>query len=301
MPQRSRGGNMEHRPFTSESLNPLDLIDKVKPREFDAAVHVLRTFFKKRGFVEVPVQHRLSILAACEDPHTIATFNYLGQVWPLPQTGQMWLEYELFNDPDAQGFFCVSYSYREESRPKPGRHNMTFPMFEFETRGNIEALIALERDLLAFLGFGARDSFMQVDYRETAARYGVSELNDEHEKRLCEEFGNVVLLTRFPQFTSPFWNMKKNDDVAEKVDCLLFGQETIGSSERSTNPDEMRELFYSISDGKYADVLFSKFGRVRVEKELDEFLAHKFIPRFGGGIGMTRMIRALNLNSAGKL
>ena len=33
------------------------------------------------------------------------------------------------------------------------------------------------------------------------------------------------------------------------------------------------------------------FGKDRVLKELDEFLQHDFIPRFGGGIGVTRMIR----------
>jgi len=43
----------------------------------------------------------------------------------------------------------------------------------------------------------------------------------------------------------------------------------------------------------YAQTLYDKFGKERVEKELDEFLSFDFFPRFGGGIGMTRMIRAL--------
>ncbi len=42
--------------------------------------------------IENMTQSRLSILAACEDPTTISTYNYAGEVWPLPQTGQMWLE-----------------------------------------------------------------------------------------------------------------------------------------------------------------------------------------------------------------
>ena len=29
------------------------------------------------------------------------------------------------------------------------------------------------------------------------------------------------------------------------------------------------------------------------EAELDEFLSHDFIPRYGGGIGITRMISAM--------
>jgi hypothetical protein len=32
-----------------------------------------------------------------------------------------------------------------------------------------------------------------------------------------------------------------------------------------------------------------------VEKELEEFLSHNFFPRFGGGIGMTRLARAYEL------
>ena len=43
----------------------------------------------------------------------------------------------------------------------------------------------------------------------------------------------------------------------------------------------------------YADLLFKLFGKDRVEKELDEFLSFDFFPRFGGGIGVTRMISAL--------
>ena len=57
-------------------------------------------------------------------------------------------------------------------------------------------------------------------------------------------------------------------------------------------------MFHTISDGMYANLLFKLFGKKRVEKELDEFLSFDFFPRFGGGIGVTRMISALDkLNS----
>ena len=69
------------------------------PRDFSVVVGKLRTFFEQKGFLEVHPQNRLSILAACEDPSTIATFEYNDEVWPLPQTGQMWLEYELLTRP----------------------------------------------------------------------------------------------------------------------------------------------------------------------------------------------------------
>ena len=53
-------------------------------------------------------------------------------------------------------------------------------------------------------------------------------------------------------------------------------------------------MFNTISDGMYADLLFKLFGKESVEKELDEFLSFDFFPRFGGGIGITRLISALN-------
>ena len=56
----------------------------------------------------------------------------------------------------------------------------------------------------------------------------------------------------------------------------------------------MREMFHTISDGMYASLLFNKFGKDRVEKELDEFLSYDFFPRFGGGIGITRLMSALD-------
>src|SRR3990167_8505669 len=124
---------------------------------FSAVVNRLRSFCLKKGFHEVSTQDRLSILAACEDPETVATYDYAGQKWPLPQTGQMWLEYELLTKPELPGGFCVSTSYRNEKSPVQGRHKLIFPMFEFELRGTIKDLLKFETELLEHLGFGKRE------------------------------------------------------------------------------------------------------------------------------------------------
>ena len=60
--------------------------------------------------------------------------------------------------------------------------------------------------------------------------------------------------------------------------------------------DEMRRQFYNISDKKYSEKLFSLFTQQRVEKELEEFLEFDFFDRSGGGIGITRLIRAMKLS-----
>ena len=261
---------------------------------YNSLVQKMREFFLSKNFYEVPTQSRLSILAACENPHSIATFNYNGEIWPLPQTGQMWLEHELLKNPHWEGCFCISTSYRQEKNPIPGRHELIFPMFEFESKGGMKELLKLESELLEHLGF---DSPVEVNYDEVCQEYGgVEILEDEHESRMWREKGSVVSLQNFPLRTNPFWNMKHNEDsIFNKVDVILYGQETIGSAERSCDVEEMKHNFYTIENGKYAAKLFELFGKERVESELELFLSYNFFPRFGGGIGLTRMARAWEL------
>ena len=260
----------------------------IKPDLFTNAVASLRSFFLTKGFQEVHTQNRLSILAACEDPETVATYNYNGEVWPLPQTGQMWLEYELLSKPEIPGFFCVSTSYRQEPNPVEGRHDTIFPMFEFEFPGTIKELELMERELVNHLGLGG--TVKAQNYEQWCHDFGVSELTHEEEAQMY----NPSMIKNFPNHTSPFWNMKQNGDgTAAKIDVILGGMETIGSAERSTNKAEMRDTFHTISGGRYATLLYDLFGYDRVEAELKDFLSFDFFPRVGGGIGMTRLINAM--------
>lgn len=268
----------------------------INPREYDFAATRLREFFhNKKGFVEAHVQSGLDILAACEDPFNIATFDYAGDVWPMTQTGQMRLEELLLTDSSLPGLFCVTTSYRQEPEPKKGRHDLIFPMFEFETHGDMASLMQLECELLEFLGFGPVESYLFGSYKDMAARYKTRELTDVHEAYLRRDFGDAFFLHTFPEYTSPFWNMKREGDYAKKIDVIVCGMETIGSAERSCDRKDMWIRFHTISEGKYAKRLFANFRKDRVLKELKRFLDLPMITRCGGGIGMTRMIRALKL------
>ena len=262
-------------------------------KTYNELVQKMRGFFLDKGFIEVPTQSRLSILAACENPHSVKTFEYSGEIWPLPQTGQMWLEYELLKNPEWNGVFCVSTSYREEKTPIPGRHELIFPMFEFESKGTMSDLLKLEEELLVYLGFNKPKS---ATYESLCAEYNTEILENEHETKMWNEISESISLQHFPLRTNPFWNMKHGTNgVFNKVDVILYGQETIGSAERSCDVEKMREMFYTIENGGYCAKLFELFGKERVEKELEEFLSMEFFPRYGGGIGMTRLARAYEL------
>ena len=217
----------------------------------------------------------------------------------------MWLEHYLLEHPDENGFFCVSTSYRNEPDPVPGRHDRIFPMFEFELKGGMDELRKMEGELLDYLGFQKKEdgTYPSDDYDNVCKTYGVDvesgELENEHEERLGEDHGPIFFLENFPERTSPFWNMKLHDSKlhSNKIDVIMHGIETIGSAERSCDPEAMRDTFYTISGGEYANTLFAQFGKARVEAELEEFPKKPFFQRSGGGIGVTRMIRAMKLSN----
>ena len=161
-------------------------------------------------------------------------------------------------------------------------------MFEFEMKGGVKDLEDMEVELCHWLGIPL-DPFKVKKYDEWGDKYKVRELDHGHESAIGRG-----MITDFPEWTSPFWNMARNDDgTSKKIDVILNGMETIGSAERSTDKDQMRDTFYTISDGGYAQILYDKFGKERVEKELDEFLEFDFFPRSGGGIGVTRIMQAI--------
>lgn len=257
-------------------------------------VSALRKFFKeKKGFIEVPAQSRTSILAACEDPANVTHYTLNNVIYPLPQTGQMWLEHELLLNPQWPGVFCITTSYRDEPNPIEGRHWRIFPMFEFESHGNLDDLKKLEEELLIYLGF---EIPIAIQYEDACKKYETQLIETTHENALARELGNVISLEHFPARTEPFWNMKYlGNGLFSKIDILLHGMETIGSAERETDKQIMQDQFMSISNGKYAELLF-KFGKERVLKELDEYLSLDFFPRYGAGISLTRLERAFELS-----
>jgi len=283
-------------------------MSRITPVVFDHVSNACRRFFRDvKGFREVHPQSQLDILTACEDPNNIRTFVMNGCIWPLRQTGQMVLEHEMLRDPDAPGYFCVTTSYRDEPNPIEGRHKIVFPMFEFETHGGMEEMMVLQRELLEYLGYGPASSFPEGDFDDVAVELGkpgTDDINANDEMELRRRYGEVFFLKNFPNSTSPFWNMQQHDrddpkypDHAKKVDIIMSGHETIGSAERSCDPDEMRHQFYTISDGGYANKIFKEFTRSRVEEELEEFLALPFFKRSGGGIGMTRLADSMVQNN----
>ena len=285
---------MLRRGLSNFASQATDQVGYVSTKDFNFVCKKLRTFFDEKGFLEAHLQSRQSILAACEDVATVATYDYRGLTWPLPQTNQMWLEYEILKNPNVPGYYCLTTSYRNEPNPIPGRHDVIFPMFEIEFPGDMKKLETIWEELLAFLGYPKP---VHLEYDDAAHELGVDIIESRHEEQLAKKYGPDILLKNFPLRTNPFFNMKLHPDGqhSKKIDVLLSGYETFGSAERSTCVRDMRHMFDTISNGEYAGTLYRLFGKDRVEDELQDYLSYPQIQRSGAGIGIKRLIRSLKM------
>mgnify|MGYP001616300094 CR=1 FL=1 len=263
--------------------------------EYQYIIQTLRNYFINLEYVEVETQSKLSVLSACESPDSITPFLWRGITYPMIQTGQMRLEKELLANPDHKGVFCQTTSYRQEPNPIAGRHEDVFSMFEFEGRGTIADLWNIEEDLMNLFMF-PKQSYLT--YKDAKIITNSNDIGAAEEEYLWKNYSPTIFLMEFPTESNPFFNMKQNaNHTYAKTDVILYGYETIGSAERETDVNKMYHQFNTISDGEYANKLFSLFGKDRVIKELEEFLALPMVPRFGGGLGLGRLARALRLKS----
>lgn len=254
----------------------------------------LRGFFLSRGYLEVHVQNRLSILS-CEKPEMMLTISgscpNTGNVltWPLPQTGQMWLDRELLQHPEVPGVFAVSTSYRSHGNDAHPRLS-TEPMFEFTGHGEFPELLTLEHQLLHHFGFG--DEVCEVtdaDLAEMVRTRSVSE-------RVMRTLGaSAILLRDFP-IEKASWTMRRNEnETVRKADVYLGHRkvETLSSAELSCDRDDMYMRFVTQAKGQYHKLLGHHFGEERVRAELDGYLKLQFTPRFSASIGITRLLEAM--------
>lgn len=197
-----------------------------------------------------------------------------------------------------KGYFAHNTSIRNESRAGDGRREFKFPLTEFEFQNENEEsgfdeLVEFLSKLFVHLGF---DTPKLVYYEEECQKFGVEMIEDKEEQLLCDKYGSVVLLGKFPLRTDPYWNMRHAGfGIYDKIDVIVHGFESAGTAVRSCNVSEMRDQIVLQDKGNYIRTMYQFFGNQRVEEEIEEYLDYKFIPRCGGGLGMSRIIRGMKI------
>ena len=87
------------------------------------------------------------------------------------------------------------------------------PEFKFESKGDINDLLKLEKELLDYFGF---DNPMKVDYDDICDEYATPILEKEHKQKMWSEKGTIISMR--------YYNTSKS---VIKIDIVLYGKETI--------------------------------------------------------------------------
>lgn len=298
-----------------------DVLDDVKQlrhslvqlniKEFYHVVSKLGDFFKAREFTKAGSKNLHNVLVAFEDTNVMLEFYNAGDERNLAPTGnideigQMWLENELLKHPEAKGYYHITTAVRTQDQDEDVNNNI-FPLFEFEMRGGVDALIELEKALLTHLGYDTT-KFNQSTYADMAANYNVDTLDNDNKKTMASDISSTIFLTDFPDRTDPFWNMKRHDtpnqDMTKQVNVIMNGKDTFVSAQRDTDPVVMRERFNTMSQGNYKEKIFERFGnglhglfgQESIEKDIDDFFNLNMIERSGGSIDIMRLISSMKV------
>ena len=155
----------------------------ISPARFNFLFGVLSDVCKSRGYLHwQPTEP--SVLAACETPRNLLKYieESTGREFPLEQTNQMWLEYQLLTmaanpqeSPGFTGLYCYTQSNRDEkdiaSRHPERVMNKRFGMFEIEALIDFEGYLSLMEEILVALGVN-KNHIVRISYRSACIALG---------------------------------------------------------------------------------------------------------------------------------
>ena len=250
------------------------LSDYSTPKAYQQTVNKLRAFFATRNYKEIdPHQYATTLL----ESHTA---HYApGKPGTVSQAHELSLEKALLQSPELlPGVFCL-----------------TDQSCEFAARKDTNTAQTIGQALCQWLQLGDRSVHKESDYRFIADYYKTKFLSPAHEQAIWQDFSPIFTITDKPCVLNTCFTTLTQEAHAKTTDTVLFGMSSVTSARRSCDPEDMREAFYTVSNGEYAKSLFELFGESRVMGGLEKFLVHNFFPRYGGSIGIPQLMQAIHL------
>lgn len=235
-------------------------------KKYSILINLIRNFLNKLNFIELFTQNKLSILTICNDPKSMCTFNYGGYVWPLPQSGIIWLEHELINlnemnNPGGIYTMCTCYkndpNYTRKMSENIFEADIVTPIFEFAAFGQYSDMQTMVINLLQELGF--RTKFNIINYNQIAKKRGSRELD-------ITDIVTDKIVTFLEYIPNPKWGMKYTTQV------IILQTDVLTFSEHITDSNDLLETFYTYDNGSLAEYLYSQFSKERVDDELYKFI-----------------------------
>lgn len=212
-----------------------------------------REFFFEKGFIEI--QPPIIIGSASEGGTELFSFKYFEKNAYLAQSPQLYKQMAAIS---LEKVFAVVPIFRAE------KHNTPYHLNEVRSL-DIEVAFSddenVRKYLEEFFVFALenikRDNekelnvlnvnleipeipFPRIKYEDVLDLLKINfgdDIKREHEKILCEKFGDAIFLTNFPKSLRPFYTMPENENVTKSFDFIYKGLELASGAQRIHIPD----------------------------------------------------------------
>ena len=228
--------------------------NQVSNKQYHYVINCIRFFLIEKGLFECCSQHKFPLLSSHNE-----------------YTHQFYLEYELLQNSNVTGYFCVTNVNIDQP-------NST-PVVEFVINGDINVLESFTHDLLVYLCYNNISNYVVKDYSyiTTKLNMNINYLSNSIKQKIYTKFGATFLLKNYPFNKTAHWSIKKNihNNTYNKLVTILSGMESIVSYEISSNTDDMRNQFRTNNNW---------FNNADVNAELEQYLSQSFTTRSYGKI-----------------
>ena len=225
-----------------------------------------REFFLEKNFMEI--QPPLIISTASEGGAELFSVEYFDKQAFLAQSPQLYKQMAAIS---FEKVFCITPVFRAE------KHNTPYHLNEIRQMDIEVAFIKNEEDVMKYLEevivhilrsvkkeneddlkiLNSQIEILETPFPRIKYKKAIDTLKEidenikfgddisrKHEKFLCEKFGDIIFLTKWPSELKPFYTMPeepgKNEEITRAFDLLYKGLEISSGSQRIHLPDLLK-------------------------------------------------------------
>ena len=83
----------------------------INPFTYNYVANAIRFFFLGNDYIESYEQNKLSNLNSCNNIFNACLYDMFNFCYSLPQSNELWMDYQILNNSNQTGFFCYSTVY----------------------------------------------------------------------------------------------------------------------------------------------------------------------------------------------
>jgi hypothetical protein len=284
--------SIEHVEYTEEDKLKMLYIEEslhINPFTYSYVANAIRFFFLDNDYIESYEQNKLSNLNSCNDIFNACLYDMFNFCYSLPQSNELWLDYQIMKYHNEKGFFSYSTVYTNDIH---GINNNIEQIVDFSLCGGMYELEKIVRNLLDTIGLKNIFNFKTYEYTNLLKELNINELKEiDYDKILCDE-KTIFFIKNFQKNENIKWNdfYDTNNKYYNKIIIVCCGKVLISCGQKSESVDQMREKYLNKKDFKKKCEFFHE---ERVIDELNSYLDMPFKKRCTGSIHLKNLMNLL--------